>query len=379
MTHYSHKDDDTSALKKLVELSRFYGGDSNYVLAGGGNTSWKNDEVIYVKASGFKLGSITPEGFVKMHLKKLENIWIKQYAADPAARENEVLRDLKKAKFLGEEHKRPSVEVLLHSLIPLRFVVHTHPALVNGLTCSVEGRAAVERIFGTKALWIPVTDPGYTLAKVVKDAIDEHLQADNNFPQIIFIENHGVFVAGDSPEEIHTIYKNIMRVLQSEIQEEPDTTIMDISESEKTEALSRIRSLYEQKTHIAAFRTPSLMKLMETGEAEKAFQYAFTPDHIVYFGYKPLYVRTVHELPPAVKQYEKEDGRKPRIILVHGIGAFACNTSPHTTALAQELFIDDIKIAVYSKSFGGFSFMPKENNEFIRNWEAEKYRASLDE
>ncbi len=379
MAYNTHKDSDDSALKSLVEISRRYGGDPNYVLAGGGNTSWKNDEVIYVKASGFKLGSITPEGFVKMHLNKLDAIWITQYPSDPAAREEEVLRDLQKAKFKGEEHKRPSVEVLLHSLIPLRFVVHTHPALVNGLTCSVEGRAAAVRIFGRRALWVPVTDPGYTLAKVVKEAIDEHLKADNNFPQIIFLQNHGVFVAGDTVEEIHTLYKDIIGALQSEVQEEPDVTLLDIPENEKSRVLTRLHDLYDGSTHITAFKTPSLMRLMESGDAKKAFEYAFTPDHIVYFGYKPLYVRSIDELPAAVKEYEKDDGRKPRIIIVHGIGAFACNTSPNTTALAQELFVDDLKIAVYSKSFGGFSFMPEENIEFIRNWEAEKYRASLDE
>jgi len=53
----------------------------------------------------------------------------------------------------------------MHALFPHRLVVHTHPTLVNGITCAVDGEQTVRRLFGEDAVWIPTVDPGYTLAR----------------------------------------------------------------------------------------------------------------------------------------------------------------------------------------------------------------------
>ncbi|MBM3701454.1 MAG: class II aldolase, partial [Actinobacteria bacterium] len=54
------------SIKELVRISRFYGKDPSFLLAGGGNTSYKDNKYLYVKASGFKLASIGKDGFVKL-------------------------------------------------------------------------------------------------------------------------------------------------------------------------------------------------------------------------------------------------------------------------------------------------------------------------
>ena len=43
----------------------------NYVLAGGGNTSYKNDETLFVKGSGTSLATIKAEDFVRLERAKL--------------------------------------------------------------------------------------------------------------------------------------------------------------------------------------------------------------------------------------------------------------------------------------------------------------------
>jgi len=67
-------------------------------------------------------------------------MWEKSYPAESDAREKEVLSDLMASRRAGEEKKRPSVETTLHDILPFSFVVHTHPALVNGLTCSQQAK-----------------------------------------------------------------------------------------------------------------------------------------------------------------------------------------------------------------------------------------------
>ncbi|MGB9597655.1 MAG: hypothetical protein ACPL7B_15335, partial [Candidatus Poribacteria bacterium] len=61
-------------LDKIVVLSRYYGSDPDFVLAGGGNTSVKTDEILYIKSSGISLGDITREGFIALSRKKVRQI-----------------------------------------------------------------------------------------------------------------------------------------------------------------------------------------------------------------------------------------------------------------------------------------------------------------
>ena len=72
-------------------------------------------------------------------------------------------------RVLRAKPTAPSVECMLHGLFPQTFVLHLHPALVNGLTCGVDGKQACEELFGEKAVWVPLTKPGYTLAKACFD------------------------------------------------------------------------------------------------------------------------------------------------------------------------------------------------------------------
>ena len=81
-------------ISDLIAVSRRYGGDSRFVLLGGGNTSQKIGDVMYVKASGCALGTIAEDGFVAMSLPRLQEIWEKTYPANVDEREKLVLQDM---------------------------------------------------------------------------------------------------------------------------------------------------------------------------------------------------------------------------------------------------------------------------------------------
>ena len=146
-------------LDTLTSFSNRFGSDPELVLAGGGNTSAKDGNTMYVKASGTALSTITPDGFAAMDRQKLAAMLHKQYPSEDAAREAAALADLMDARLPGQNAKRPSVETLLHALFPMRYVLHLHPALVNGLTCAVDGAAWAGRLFAD-AVWIEASKPG---------------------------------------------------------------------------------------------------------------------------------------------------------------------------------------------------------------------------
>ena len=152
----------TEKLAALAAMSNKYGANPEYVLAGGGNTSFKSADRLWIKGSGTALATIKPEDFVVLERNLLNEMWTADYPAEEAAREAAVLQDMMDARIKGET-RRPSVETLLHDLFPQEYILHVHPAIVNGITCSVEGAAAMKRLF-PDAVWVDACKPGYILA-----------------------------------------------------------------------------------------------------------------------------------------------------------------------------------------------------------------------
>lgn len=194
-------------MKNLVEYSRKYGSNPDLVLCGGGNTSMKENGILYVKGSGCALGSIEPDNFVKMDLEKLRSLVNKTYPDNDTEREAMYLADVAMTKLPGEEEKRPSVEALLHGLFSQRYVLHLHPALVNGLTCGKNGEQAAKELF-PEAIWVPACKPGYTLAKLLSEQMDEKTNT-------VLLQNHGVFFAADTPEKLAELLDNMIAKLKA--------------------------------------------------------------------------------------------------------------------------------------------------------------------
>jgi len=158
-------------LQELIAISQAFGRDPEFVLAGGGNTSFKTDRHLLIKASGSSLADAGPGSFVRLDRRRLSAVWQRSYSEEPDRREAEVLADLMAAREAGQEALRPSVETSLHDLLCEPYVVHTHPTIVNGLTCSRDGESVAARLFGERALWVPSVNPGYTLAAAVREAV----------------------------------------------------------------------------------------------------------------------------------------------------------------------------------------------------------------
>ncbi|MBP5612504.1 MAG: class II aldolase/adducin family protein, partial [Bacteroidales bacterium] len=155
-------------IQDLIQISQFYGKNKDFVIAGGGNTSYKNDQYLWVKASGTTLGAITEDGFAVLDRSRLNLISTKQYSNNSDQREQEVKTDLLRASAYPEKLLRPSVETSMHNFINYRFVVHTHPTVINALLCSQQSAQKVQELFGDEAVFIPYTDPGYVLSKKVE-------------------------------------------------------------------------------------------------------------------------------------------------------------------------------------------------------------------
>ena len=130
----------TDVLHTITELSHEFG-TTDYVRGGGGNTSCKTADTLWVKPSGTTLAGLQPETFVVMDRAALDKLFTLAIPAEASAREAQV-KDVMAAAVKPGQTSRPSVEAPLHHVLHGTFVVHVHPALVNGLTCSQQGAQA---------------------------------------------------------------------------------------------------------------------------------------------------------------------------------------------------------------------------------------------
>ena len=382
----------------LISISQFFGRDSRYVIAGGGNTSYKNAEKLWVKASGSSLATIAEDGFAVMDRAKLNLMSDKTYSANAAEREEEVKNDLAAATL--SKGKRPSVETSMHNIIDFAYVVHMHPTLVNGLMCAqlseseLSGLAKLTELFGEKNVFIPYTDPGYVLFKKVEEKITEYRKKYSEEPQIIWLQNHGIFVAANSIEEIKVLYDKILTTLEKFAPQPPkgEVDVPLLGGQGAIQILPGMRMMLSAEgLKTLKVRKNALIKYFyDTDEAQAKIAKPFTPDAIVYcksnYIFSPLTPEGGNEesinnflsdMKERIHSFSQKHNYQPKIFLIKGIGLVAAGDNAAQCDTLLDVFEDAMKIAFYAESFGGPHPMTQEQIDFIDNWEVENYRRSV--
>ncbi len=364
-------------LESLVKISQYYGTNPAYVIAGGGNTSYKNSEKLHIKASGISLADIGTDGFVVMSRALLALIEDKSYPEDAGQREEEVKKDLKNA-IICPEHLRPSVETSLHNLMDYSYIVHTHPTLVNALMCAKDAASEVEDRFGTEALYVEYTDPGYILFKKIQKQIGDYYEQFGLAPKIIFLQNHGIFVAANSAREIKAIYDSIeFRIREHKSLVLPQGEIQEF----QSVAATFVADYYASRGLVSkAFRSP-LSDHFAADEAQyQKINRPFTPDIIVYCKSNYLFLQQSDDgdaIAEKLKEFEAEHGYFPKVIVEEKGGLILVEESEKSVQTVLEVYSDMLKISYLSEQFGGPNFMTDEQISFIDNWEVENYRRSV--
>jgi rhamnose utilization protein RhaD (predicted bifunctional aldolase and dehydrogenase) len=344
-------------LEIIVKLSHEFGSE-DYVKGGGGNTSVKNETTLWVKPSGTTLSGLSTETFVAMDRAKINELYDVETPSNAAFRE-ELVKNLM-AAAVENDAGRPSVEAPLHNVFDARFVVHTHPALVNGLTCATGGETACKRLF-PDALWVEYIDPGYTLCMEVRERIEQYKATNGREPALLVLQNHGIFISADTADEVRTLYTHFMNTVKDEYEKAGISlrlSIEDVSASPETE--EKIKVVFGDD---AAFLASSGKFAIAPGP--------ITPDHLVYSKAFP-YIGTLTDI--GVEAYKTERGYAPKVV-VAGDRVYGIGNSQKNAGLALELAQDGALVMQLSEAFGGINYMTDTQREFIENWEVESYRA----
>lgn len=345
-------------LQTITELSHEFGGD-DYVKGGGGNTSCKDDQTLWVKPSGTTLAGLRPGTFVAINRAKINALYNVQTPERPAARE-ELVKNVMADAVVPGSTGRPSVEAPLHNVFEAVFVVHTHPALVNGMTCAENGAAVCAELF-PDALWIGYIDPGYTLCMHVRSEIQTYRTARGREPSVLFLENHGVFIAGNTADEIRERYAVIMQTLRAAYRQAGVSTELAIGPAQVGPATAEtLRGLLGTEAEGLAVSGPFTLA-----------EGPVSPDHIVYSKSYPFTDALTVE---CLDGFRLRHGYLPRVLKVPG-GVCGAGATQKTAELALLLAQDGALVRQLTDAFGGVRFMSDAARSFIENWEVESYRA----
>ncbi|MFA7269408.1 MAG: bifunctional aldolase/short-chain dehydrogenase [Sterolibacterium sp.] len=379
-------------LGQRVHTSRLLGRDKSLVLHGGGNTSVKiaaknafgeDEAILYVKGSGWDLEKIEEEGFSPVRLEHLKRLACLPALSDPAM-VNELVTHMTRASA-----PVPSVEAILHAILPHRYVDHTHADAVVTVTNSVDGERRVREIFGESVVVIPYVMPGFDLARLCADRFSRQAG-----PQTIgmVLLNHGIFSFGATARESYERMISLVSRAEEYLKhrkawdiEWPAATLpaagagLDLARLRKdisdAAGFPVVVVRHADARSLSFARRPDVATIAQQGPA--------TPDHVIRTKRLPMLGRDVRAYAEAYRAYfaaheplAKE--RKtmldpvPRVVLDRELGMCAVGRSAKDAAIVAEIYSHTMEIVARATALGGYRALPAQDIFDVEYWDLEQ-------
>jgi rhamnose utilization protein RhaD (predicted bifunctional aldolase and dehydrogenase)/NAD(P)-dependent dehydrogenase (short-subunit alcohol dehydrogenase family) len=389
--------DDPLAMR--VYSSRLLGREPSLVLHGGGNTSVKAEvkdlfgdakPVLYVKGSGWDLATIEAPGFAPVCLETL-----KRMAELPELSDPEMVR-AQRAAMTDPYAPNPSVEAILHAIIPFKFVDHTHADAVVTLTNTPDGEARVRALYGDRVLIVPYTMPGFVLARVIWEMT---LDIDWSTLDGMVLMNHGVFSFADDARasyegmiELVTMAEKALasenaQVASALIEPGEDESLNLLQLAELRRAVSQARSANGRSASIVRWNaSPEAVGFANLPNvADIATRGPLTPDHVIRTKRVPLIFNG--DADNAVNIYA-EDYRAyfernetagltcldvaPRWAVWPGRGTLAFDTSVKAADIIADISAHTIAAIQRAECLGGWQALPEKDIFEVEYWDLEQ-------
>jgi rhamnose utilization protein RhaD (predicted bifunctional aldolase and dehydrogenase)/NAD(P)-dependent dehydrogenase (short-subunit alcohol dehydrogenase family) len=379
-------------LAQRVYSSRLLGRDTSLVLHGGGNTSVKTLEknvfgeeeaILHIKGSGWDLATIEAAGFSPCRMGHL----LRLAALDS-------LTDLRMASELrgcmtDPSSPSPSVEAILHAVLPARYVDHTHADALISVSNTPGGEERVRDIFGNRAAVIPYVMPGFKLARACAVQLPKAMPAGAIG---VVLMNHGLISFGETAEESYSRMIELVTLADEHLAAHKAWTV----EWPKSDASPR-----PARAEIAAFRRElsSAMggpAILSTHRDARSLGFVSrrdcpvisqqgpaTPDHVIRTKRVPLLGRDLKAYQAAYASYfdacaARRDPRPamldaaPRIILDPGWGMVAAGRTANEAVIAAELYAHTMDIIARSTALGGWKALPAQDIFDVEYWDLEQ-------
>jgi rhamnulose-1-phosphate aldolase/alcohol dehydrogenase len=399
----------------LVYRSNLLGADRALANRGGGNTSAKGMiadhtgreiRVLWVKASGTDLATITPAGFACLRLAELLPL-----------RDRERMDDATMVDYLlrcavRPDQPRPSIETLLHGFVPAPHVDHTHADAVIALTSNPGGRELAAETFGDEAVWLDYQRPGFDMSRRIALLLE-----DNPAARAVLLERHGLVTWGETGKESYEATIEFVSRAAEAIERNGrgkfglgGPRVEELSDESATELLARSLPVLRgalladaDGVILEVDRSPEAVAFASSALAPEVSQIgAPCPDHLINTKHKPLvasfdpasdgpdeladaFRRGVEEFSAWYRHYYERnlddetrpfpiDPAGPRVVLVPGVGIVTSGPDAGRARFARELYHRAIPVQDSSTALGGFRSLSESEAFAIEYWPLERYK-----
>lgn len=189
-------------INNLMNLSKKIGSYPEFAQGGGGNISVKiNQNLMAIKASGYLLKDVkNNDGFSFVNHQNIANYLKNKASPKTTEQDFDSFIVSNKIHLDGYPNLKPSIETGFHSILPQKYIIHTHSVYVNILCCSKEGRDIVKKLF-PNAFWVQYANPGKEITLEITGSID------NISSDLYFMQNHGIIVCSETAEDAYNLHK----------------------------------------------------------------------------------------------------------------------------------------------------------------------------
>jgi rhamnose utilization protein RhaD (predicted bifunctional aldolase and dehydrogenase)/NAD(P)-dependent dehydrogenase (short-subunit alcohol dehydrogenase family) len=367
-----------AALGACVYASRLVGADATLAAAGGGNSSVKATlrdahgrplEALFVKASGAALATVSAASFTPLARAPLAAL-----AALPALDDAALARELLRLR-LDPEAPPPSVETLLHALLPHRYVLHAHPDALLAVLDSRHGDRLAAELYGGDCLVVPYASPGFPLAAAVGRLWRAAGERVRGWRGIVLLRHGLVTFADDAQESYETLLALVARAARRLPRRPPAVATRRRPAEWQDEDVARLRRELSRSAGrplcLARRDDRELLALLDRADLTRLVRRGpLAADHATRTRRRPLVLRRPQEIERGVAAfvdgYRRESERlargresdsldpSPRVVLVPGTGLFAAGRTSAEAAAAAEIWVHTAWALPRAEALGGY-------------------------
>ena len=397
-------DDDARARGKdplalRVYTSRLIGQEPSLVLSGGGNTSVKTrapdlfsepTDVIYVKGSGWDLATIEAAGFAPLRLEAVRRM------ADLTSLTDSKMVTMLRSLSIDPAAPAPSVEAILHAVIPFAFVDHTHADAVVTITNTPDGMQRIGEIYGNRIFIVPYVMPGFELAREVYE-----MTRDVDWAEVegIILMNHGVFTFGEDARSSYERMIQIVTEAEDYLELHAPLRSPDFMEGGEMDAAD-LRTLARARRGVSRAAGTPMVARLDVGTQAAFFasradavdlvtRGPLTPDHVIRTKRAAWVVSddvdaSIDRYAADYREYFERNAEgaltcldpAPRWALWPGRGVVAFGRSPADAAAVADIVAHTLPAIERAEMLGGWQALPEDAIFDVEYWELEQAKLS---
>ncbi len=379
-------------LAQRVYTSRLLGRDKSLVQHGGGNTSVRlcernlvgdEEEILYVKGSGQDLEFIEETGFAPVRLAHVLRLAQLRTLSDPQL-VNELQTHLTRASSPA-----PSVETILHALLPHKYVDHTHSSAVLAVTNTVDGDKRITEIYGDQVVVIPYVMPGFDLARLCAELYPQ--RAGKNTIGMVLLK-HGIFSFGATARESYERMIQLVDRAERYLARHNAWNLKHAASSAgKSPQRAEIAALRQRISHCAGnpmilathqdARTTSFVQRADIATLSQ--QGPVTPDHVIRTKRLPMLGRDVDAYAQSYRTYFEQHAPHakeaksmldpaPRVVLDAGLGMCAAGRSAHEAVIVADFYRQTMDVIERTTRLSGYHALPAGDIFDVEYWDPEQ-------